>query len=187
MILRGGGGRFTGEKPSLDQLQFTVSVAVVTDSDFEFPLFLRQVAVNPAIGVRATTLTKRTSQSVAHFTVELKSCQPLYPLSQTGTSRVTFMQQQILSRFHLWMTTQWKLADVGRNYGHERNEKKESVVAVVALCGSTAGTLCMCVGAKRRNQDPEPTSIHGTELICFSWWFGAACEYDECSFPVMQM
>lgn len=66
------------------------------------------------------------------------------------------------------MTTQWKLADVEGNYGHGRNEKKESVVAVVALCGPTAGTLCMRVGVKRQKQDLEPTGIHGTELICFS-------------------
>lgn len=60
---------------------------------------------------------------------------------------------------------QWKLADVERNYGHERNEKKENDVTVVALCGSTAVTLFMCVGVKRRNQDPESPGIRGTELI----------------------
>lgn len=66
------------------------------------------------------------------------------------------------------MVTQWRVADVVRNYGHERNEKKENNVTVVAVCGSTAATLFTCVGVKQRNQDPEAPRNPGTELICFS-------------------
>lgn len=57
-----GDGRLTGEKPTLDQLEFTVSVAIVTDSEFKLPPFQKQVAVNPAIGVPATAFMKWTSQ-----------------------------------------------------------------------------------------------------------------------------
>lgn len=35
------------------------------------------------------------------------------------------------------------------------------------------------MGAKQRDQDPEPPGNPGTELICFSWRFKAPYQYQQ--------